>query len=113
MAALITIEIVGLKDSSCSPFPCDMTRSCGLYDCYPTGKLLPAYEALQSELGKEYGERVAVRLTLVDKEIPGYIREILESQYPPLPIILVNGKLTHIGRISLPLIQKEIEKVIS
>ncbi len=113
MAALITIEIVGLKDSSCSPFPCDMTRSCGLYDCHPTGKLLPAYEALQSELGKEYGERVEVRLTLIDKEIPGHIREILENEYPPLPIIMVYGRLTPIGRISLPLIQKEIEKIIS
>jgi hypothetical protein len=113
MAALITIEIVGLKDSSCSPFPCDMTRSCGLYDCHPTGKLLPAYESLQSELCKEYGDRVEVRLILIDKEIPGYIREILESQYPPLPIILINGRLTPLGRISLPLIQKEIEKEIS
>jgi len=110
MASSIQIEIIGLKDISCSPFPCDNTRSCGLYDCYPTGKLVVAFNALADEIHKEYGDRVEMTLTLIDDRVPPRIKKIIEEHYPPLPIVLVNGVYTPMGRISLPLLQKEIEK---
>jgi hypothetical protein len=113
MDSPIRIEIVGLKDLSCSPFPCDNTRSCGLYDCHPSGKLVVAFEALASEIGEEFGEKVELHLTLIDDTLPPHIREIIENNYPPLPIVLVNGRYVPIGRISLPLIQKEVEKALS
>ncbi|HUU76589.1 MAG TPA: hypothetical protein VMW63_10975 [Methanoregulaceae archaeon] len=106
----ITVEVIGMKDSSCSPFPCDMTRSCGLYDCHPTGRLVPAFEALADEIHKQYGGRVEMKLTLIDDDVPDYVQEIVADHYPPIPIILVNGKLVTMGRISLPMLQKEIEK---
>jgi hypothetical protein len=111
MDAPVRIEIVGLKDLSCSPFPCDNTRSCGLYDCYPSGKLVVAFEALAAEIRKEYGAKVVMQLTLIDDDMPSRIREIIETQYPPLPIVLVNGRYVPMGRISLPLILKEVERV--
>ncbi|HOB58798.1 MAG TPA: hypothetical protein PK154_10330 [Methanoregulaceae archaeon] len=110
MASPIHIEIIGLKDLSCSPFPCDNTRSCGLYDCYPTGKLLVAFDALADEIGKEYGGRVVMTLTLIDDEVPPHVKAIIEEHYPPLPIVIVNGRYAPMGRISLPMMQKEIEK---
>jgi hypothetical protein len=109
----IRIEIIGLKDLSCSPFPCDNTRSCGLYDCYPSGKLVVAFEALAGEIRKEYADKVEMRLTLIDEGVPSYIEEIIEEHYPPLPIILVNGEYIPMGKISLPLIEKEIERITS
>jgi hypothetical protein len=109
----VRIEIIGLKDLSCSPFPCDNTRSCGLYDCYPSGKLVVAFDALATEIRSEYGGRVELQLTLIDEGIPPHIREIIEAQYPPLPIVLVNDKYVPMGRISLPLIQKEVERALS
>ena len=51
-----------------------------------------------------------LKLTLIDDGAPGYIKKIIEKDFPPLPIILVNGRITRIGRISLDRIKKEIEK---
>jgi len=56
-----------------------------------------------------YGDRVDLRLTLIDDEVPPHIREIIEKDYPPIPMVLVNGKLTRIGRIALDRIKNEIE----
>lgn len=110
MTNTITIEVIGLRDSSCSPFRCDDERSCGLSECYPTGKLLMAFEVLQNTLQEEYGDRISCKLTLIDDNVPPYVEKIISEQYPPIPIILVNGKVTPIGRISLPLIKNEIDK---
>jgi len=110
MAGPVLVEIVGLKNAECCPFPCDENRTCGLTGCYPTGKLDASFEELQRVLKKEYGNRVELRLTLIDKGAPDYIRTIIETDYPPLPMILVNGHITRIGRISLDRIKKEIEK---
>jgi len=110
MAEKVVIEIVGLADSSCSPFPCDNTRSCGLYDCHPTGKLVPAFEALKKELISQYGDTIEITLTLIDNEIPSHIRDIIAENYPPIPFVIINGTLVPMGRISLPLMQKKIEK---
>jgi hypothetical protein len=112
MTGTVLIEIVGLKNSECSPFPCDENRSCGFSGCFPSGNLNVAFEELKKVLTAEYSNRVETKLTLIDKETPDYIRTIIESEYPPLPMVLVNGRITRIGRISLDRIKKEIEKEI-
>jgi hypothetical protein len=71
-----------------------------------------AFEALSAELAEEFGGRVDLRLTLIDDETPPHIREIIEIHFPPLPIVLVNGRYVPLGRISLPLIEREIEKCL-
>lgn len=113
MANTITIEVIGLRDSYCSPFVCDEERSCGLSDCYPVGSLVRAFEVLEKSLQNEYGGTVSLKLTLIDNEVPSHVEKIISEHYPPIPIILVNGKITPVGRISLPLIKKEIEKCLS
>jgi len=110
MANRITIEVIGLRDSFCSPFACDEERSCGLSDCYPMGSLVRAFEVLEKTLRAEYGDTISLKLSLIDDEVPPYIEKIISEHYPPIPIILVNGKITPLGRISLPLIKNEIEK---
>jgi hypothetical protein len=110
MAGTVNVEIVGLKTSECSPFPCDENRTCGLEDCYHSGKLVDAFNELKKVLQENYGNRVEVRLTLVDDGVPAHIRAILERDYPPIPMVLVNGRVTKIGRITLDRIKNEIEK---
>lgn len=107
--AEVTVEIVGFAESECGPFPCDETRSCGLETCYPSNSLMDAISALRDELLDEYGDKVEVKTTLIDEEVPDHIREIIEERHPPIPIILVNGRLTSIGRVSLDLIKEEID----
>ncbi|MEN6395281.1 MAG: hypothetical protein ABFC78_02225 [Methanoregula sp.] len=97
-----------MKYSECSPFPCDANRTCGLSKCHPTGKLTNAVEALKEVIRETYGDRVTVKLTLIDDKVPDHIRTILETEYPPIPMVLVNGKLTRIGRIALDRIKNEI-----
>jgi hypothetical protein len=53
---------------------------------------------------------VDVKLTLIDDGVPDHIRTIIEREYPPIPMVLVNGRITRIGRISLDRIKNEIEK---
>jgi hypothetical protein len=109
MSDPVTVEIVGLKYSSCSPFPCDADRTCGLSECHPSGKLAKAFDALKDVLQQTYGDKVVLRLTLIDDEVPAHIRAILEKDYPPIPMVIVNGRLTRIGRIALDRIKNEIE----
>jgi hypothetical protein len=110
MADVIAIEVIGLRDSICSPFPCDNDRTCGLTDCYPVGTLACAFDSLEKAIKSEYGDRVTLTLTLIDEEVPGHVKKIIEESYPPIPIILVNGKATPVGRISYPMIKKEIDR---
>jgi hypothetical protein len=110
MAGTVHVEIVGLKNSDCSPFPCDETRTCGLSGCYLSGKLKDAYEELKKVLTETYGNRVDLKLTLLDDGTPEYIRMIIEREYPPIPMVLVNGRVTKIGRITLDRIRAGIEK---
>jgi len=112
MSDPVTVEIVGLKYSSCSPFPCDADRTCGLSECHPSGRLTKAFDALSEVLKQTYGDKVDVRLTLIDDNVPDHIRAILEKDYPPIPMILVNGKLTRIGRIALDRIKSKIEQCL-
>jgi hypothetical protein len=110
MTGTVLVEIVGLKNAECSPFPCDENRTCGLSGCYPTGNLIAAYDELKNVLSREYGDRLHLKLTLIDDGAPGYLQKIIENDFPPLPIILMNGRVTRIGRISLDRIKIEIEK---
>ena len=110
MAGIVTVEIIGLKTSECSPFPCDEDRTCGLAGCYLSGKLNDAYNELEKVLKAAYGDRVDLKLTLIDGGAPDHIRAIIERDYPPIPMVLVNGRITRIGRISLDRIKREIEK---
>jgi hypothetical protein len=112
MADPITIEIIGFKNADCSPFPCNEERTCGLSDCYPTNKLTSAFRALETALKARYGDRVSLSLTLLDTGVPSRIRAIIEEHHPALPAVLVDGKVTPIGRIALERIVKEIEKTI-
>lgn len=107
----IEIEVVGFSDSECGPFPCDETRSCGLEQCAPTNRLLMAFDALADKLKEKYGNRISLKLTLIDDNLPDHVREIYESEHPPFPMIIINGNLTPIGRISYTLIVEEIEKI--
>jgi hypothetical protein len=110
MSGTIHVEIVGLKTSECSPFPCDENRTCGLSGCYLSGKLKDAARELEKVLKTVYGDRVETKLTLIDDGVPGHIRTIIEREYPPIPMVLVNGRVTRIGRIALDRIKNEIEK---
>ena len=109
MPGPVLVEIIGLKNSECSPFPCDANRTCGLSECHPSGSLTEAYAALKNALDTAYGKNVEIKLTLIDNEVPDHIRTILETELPPIPMVLVNNKLTRIGRISLDRIKKEID----
>jgi hypothetical protein len=113
MDDIITVEVIGLRDSLCSPFPCDTDRTCGLSDCYPVGTLVCAFDALAREIKQIYGQRVSLVLTLIDEQVPDHVEKVIEECFPPLPIILVNGKVTPVGRISLSPIKKEIDRCIS
>ncbi|MBR1368869.1 hypothetical protein RJ53_04815 [Methanocalculus chunghsingensis] len=106
----IDIEIIGLSELPCGPFPCDDDRSCELTECFPTERLLPAVDALKKKLRSEFGDNISVTLTLLDDGVPRRIRDIIEEHQPPLPIVIVNGRVTPIGRVSLALIRKEIKK---
>jgi len=112
MAGTVTVEVVGLKNSECSPFPCDDDRTCGLEECFKSGKLVAAFQALTNALNAAYGDRVETKLTLLDEGTPQYIKEIIEREHPPIPMILVNGKVTKIGRIVLDRTKAEIEKAL-
>jgi hypothetical protein len=113
MADIIRIEIIGFTETFCSPFPCDETRTCGLDECHPTGKLVPAFESLKKKILADYGNRVELSITILDGGIPERVRKIIEADRPPLPVILINGKVTKIGRIAYDRIKKEIDSVIS
>ncbi len=113
MSNRVEVEIIGFQDSSCGPFPCDETRTCELEMCVPTEMLLPAFEALTERMQELYGDRVVLKLTLLDHGIPDYVERIIAEHHPPLPIVLVNGNVTPLGRISVPLLRNEVEKYLS
>jgi len=110
MAGTVSVEIVGLKTSECSPFPCDENRTCGLEGCLYSGKLADAFNELKKVLHETYGTQVELTLTLIDGGAPAHIKAIIERDYPPIPMVIVNGRVTKIGRIALDRIKAEIEK---
>ncbi len=108
----VTVEIVGYRESECSPFPCDEDRTCGLSACAPRGLLVPAVEALRARLKEDFSDSVAVHLTLLDEGIPDYVREIYEAEHPAIPMVLINQKIVPIGRIAYQPIHDALEKVL-
>lgn len=112
MSDVINIEIVGFSDSSCGPFPCDGDRTCELEKCAPSEDLVKAFGALTGRLKYNYGDKISVKLILLDEGVPDHILKIIEEIHPPLPIVIINGRTTPIGRISLPLISEEIDKML-
>ncbi len=82
MTGPVLVEIAGLKHAECCPFPCDENRTCGLTGCHPSGKLIEAFEELQKVLKHRYGDRVELKLTLLDTGTPAYIRSIIEADTP-------------------------------
>jgi hypothetical protein len=109
----LIVEIIGFSEAECGPFPCEPDRTCGLEECFPTGSFMKAVEALRHALKGRYGDRVQVTLTLLDDGVPDRVKAIFESSHPPIPIVLVGGRVTPIGRISYPKIRKEIDKVLA
>ena len=73
---------------------------------------MKAAESLRDYLAVTYGEAVIVTVTLLDCGVPPRIREIIEARHPPVPMILVNGRVTSIGRISATRIIREIEPLL-
>ena len=110
MAETTEIEVIGFSDSACGPFPCDETRTCELTECAPSENLVTAFAALKTELQARYPD-VTLKLTLLDDEVPAYVVKIVEEHQPPLPHILINGTLAPVGRISLPLIAEQLERL--
>lgn len=110
MADITEIEIIGLSDGACGPFTCDETRTCGLTECAPSENLVKAFEALKTEFQARYPD-ITLKLTLLDDEVPPYVIKIIEEHQPPLPIVLINGTVTPIGRISVPLIIEQMERI--
>ncbi len=110
MAEMTEIEIIGFSDGACGPFPCDDTRTCELSTCAPSENLVKAFEALKTELESRY-PGITLKLTLLDDGIPDYVVKIVEEKQPPLPIVLINGTLAPVGRISLPLITEQLERL--
>lgn len=105
----VTVEVIGYTYRPCGPFPCDKDRSCGLEECFEKLTLQYAFPALEKALKEKYGEKVEAKLTPLDKEIPKYVVDIVREEHPPLPIILINGKLVPVGTISVPKISEFID----
>jgi hypothetical protein len=113
MGDSLSLEIIGFSDAECGPFPCDPDRTCGLDECFPSGAFMKAVEALRHALAAKYGDRVAVTLTLLDDGIPERVKVIIERSHPPIPIILLEGRVTPVGRISFARIAREIDSLLS
>ncbi len=109
MSDPLTIEIIGFSESECGPFPCEPDRTCGLEECFPSGSFMKAVEALRCALSAKYGDRVLVTVTLLDDGVPDRVKAIVERSHPPVPIVLLNGRVTSVGRISFTRIVREID----
>jgi hypothetical protein len=109
----LIVEIIGFSGAECGPFPCDPDRTCGLEECFPTGSFMKALDALRRVLAGRYADRVQLKITLLDDGVPDRVKAIIERSHPPIPIVLVAGRVTPIGRISWTRIVKEIESVLA
>lgn len=109
----LSIEIIGFSDAECGPFPCEPDRTCGLTECFPSGSLLRAVDALRHALAARYGDRVVVTVTLLDDGVPDRIKAIIERSHPPLPVVMVKGRIAPIGRISYTRIVTEIDRALA
>lgn len=113
MGDSFSIEIIGFSESECGPFPCEPDRTCGLEECFPSGSFMKAVDALRRALAARYGDRVLFTVTLLDDGVPERVKAIIERFHPPIPIVLLNGRVTPVGRISYTRIVGEIEAALS
>jgi hypothetical protein len=111
MGDSLSLEIIGFSGAECGPFPCDPDRTCGLEECFPSGSFMEAVEALRHALAAKYGDRVTVTLTLLDDGVPDRVKAIIERSHPPIPIILLEGRVTPVGRVSFARIAREIDSL--
>jgi hypothetical protein len=109
----LIVEIIGFSGAECGPFPCEPDRTCGLEECFPSGSFMKAVDALRRALAGRYGDRVQLTITILDDGVPDRVKAIIERSHPPIPIVLVAGRVTPIGRISYPKIAKEIERALA
>jgi hypothetical protein len=109
----LIVEIIGFSESECGPFPCEPDRTCGLEECFPSGSFTKAVDALTRVLAGRYGDRVRLTITLLDDGVPDRVKAIIERSHPPIPIVLVAGRVTPIGRISWTRIMKEVEAALT
>jgi len=109
----LIIEIIGFSECECGPFPCEPDRTCGLEECFPSGSFMKAVDALRHAIRGRYGDRVELTLTILDDGVPDRVKAIIERSHPPIPIVLVAGKVTPVGRISWTRIRKEIETALT
>ena len=108
----ISVEVIAYTYRPCGPFPCDADRSCGLVDCFEKETMTFAFPALEKALKEKYGDKVSVSLTSLDEGIPARVVELVRIDHPPLPIILVNGKVVPVGAISVPRISEYIDAAL-
>jgi len=109
----LIVEIIGFSDAECGPFPCEPDRTCGLEECFPSGSFIKAVDALRHALSGRYADRVQLTITLLDDGVPERVKAIIERSHPPIPIVLVGGRVAPIGRISWTRIMKEVEAVLT
>lgn len=110
MKRTVQVEIIGFEKSPCGPFPCDEDRTCGLEECHPSGEFVPACAALKNALEKEFGDQVVFTVTLLDNGVPNHVREIVERYHPPIPLVLVDGQVIPLGRVSFTHLRTSIRK---
>jgi len=112
MSDPLVVEIIGFSGAECGPFPCEPDRTCGLEECFPSGSFMEAAEALRHALAGRYGDRVRFTLTLLDDGVPARVQDIIERSHPPVPIVLVGGRVAPIGRISMTRIVREVDAAL-
>ena len=112
MKRSVLVEIIGFSDGSCGPFPCDEDRTCGLDSCHPEGMFPEACNALREALATTYGDRVKLKITLLDEGIPERVRDLIQRHQPPLPMVLVDGTLIPLGRISFTHLKNRLEQAL-
>lgn len=110
MKRTVRVEIIGFKKSPCGPFPCDEDRTCGLEECYSSGEFTPACTALKHALEQEFGDQVVFTVTLLDDGVPNHVKDIVERYHPPIPLVLVNGQVIPLGRVSFTHLRNSIIK---
>lgn len=108
----VHVEVIGFKASPCGPFPCNEDRTCGLEECYPSGEFIPACTSLKHALEKEFGDQVEFTVTLLDNGVPDHVKKIVERYHPPIPLVLVNGEVTPLGRISLTHLRQRVKNAV-
>jgi hypothetical protein len=106
MDVTMEVTIFGYAEGECGPFPCDAYRTCGLEECHPGGKFVDSCAALEKALKREYGDRIRLQMILLDEGIPDTLRPVIEDYHPAVPIVLVNGQLVPLGRVSLSHLRK-------